>query len=203
MASPQEASLLEEDRQLSREISRLQQLLREIPALVIMPKAEEALARVRKTAAELALPAIAAPPILARLGAGSVVRTAAGVRGLVLAGGSVASSPAREVRLVITETGEVVTVPVEELIEAEAATASPPSLPEGSPQSPPEVTTAAKSGGTLTTLRPGDKVVTPQGEGVIISIAPGAEAPFEVEIPGLSRIFYGPADVKPVATPSG
>ncbi len=193
----EEDPLVQEDRQLAREISRLQKLVREIPALVIMPKAEEALARVRKTAAELALPAVAAPPILARLGSGSVVRTATGVRGLVLAGGTVEQSPAREVRLVITETGEIKTVPVEELTEETGTPATPPPESSHSPQSPPEVTTAGKSGGTTTTLKPGDKVETPFGPGVIISVMPHVEAGIEVDVEGKSRFFLGPGDVKP------
>ncbi len=200
MAEAEREALVEEDRQLSREIGRLQRLLREIPALVVMPKAEEALARVRKTAAELAIPTVAAPPILARLGAGSIVRTATGIRGLVLSGGVLEQSPAREVRLVITETGEVKTVPVEEL-EAEETTSSSHMVPSSaSPQSPPEVTTAGKSGGTTTTLKPGDKVETPFGPGVIISVMPHAEAGIEVDVEGKSRFFLGPGDVKPAPT---
>ncbi len=200
MAEAEREAILAEDRQLAREIARLQQLVREIPSLIIMPKADEALQRIRQKAAELSIPAAAAPPVLARIAPGTVVRTPTGERAFVISGGTVEQSPAREVRLVLTEKGETKVVPVEELTEETVSPVTPPPQSSPSPQSPPEATTIQKSGGTATTLRPGDKVTTPLGEGVILSITGGAEPTFQVDVAGKSTFYFGASDVKPAPT---
>ncbi len=195
-----EEDLVAELRQIDREIARTQRLIREVPALVIMPQADEAVKRIRQTAATLAIPEAAVPPILARLAPGSRVSAPGLPRGLVIGGGLVEQSPAREVRLILTPEGEIKTVPVEELEEVPSSPSPPPTQttdagvvvrPLPQPSSPPQTTTG---------LRPGDKVTTPFGEGVIVSITPGGEAPFEVEIAGQSRFFLTPGDVKPAPT---
>ena len=204
MGERAEDPLVQEDRQLAREIARLQQLVKEIPSLVIMPKADEALQRIRQKAAELSIPAAAAPPILARIATGTVVRTPTGERAFVISGGTVEQSPARDVRLVLTEKGETKMVPVEELTEE---TVSPSPTPTTSPLpagGPAEVTTVQPSPGLPTGLRPGDKVTTPLGEGVILSFTGGAEPTFQVDVAGKSTFYFGASDVKPVATsPAG
>ncbi len=196
-----EEELVAELRQIDREIARTQKMIREVPALVIMPQADEAVKRIRQTAATLAIPEAAVPPILARLAPGSRVSAPGLPRGLVIGGGLVEQSPAREVRLILTPEGEIKTVPVEELEEAPVSPSPPPTQSSHSPQSPPEATPVQKSGGTITGLRPGDKVTTPLGEGVILSITGGAEPTFQVDVAGKSTFYFGQGDVKPASTP--
>jgi len=86
-------------------------------------------------------------------------------------------------------------VPLDELNETVSSTASVGSVQPGTtPAESPTIVTEAEAV-SPSGIRPGDIVTTPFGEGTVISVSPGAGAPYHVDIPGKSTYFLGSSEV--------
>ncbi len=83
----QRADLMAELKRVDKEIANVQQLIREVPALVIGEGVDQAVARIQKAAAELAIPSEVVETRAPLLKPGTVVTDATGKRGIVLAAG--------------------------------------------------------------------------------------------------------------------
>jgi len=84
----QRADLMAELKRVDKEIANVQQLIREIPALVIGEGVDQAVARIQKAAAEFAVPQEVLEIRAPLLKPGTVVTDATGKRGIVLAAGT-------------------------------------------------------------------------------------------------------------------
>lgn len=197
MSEAEEELLVSELRQIDREIAKVQQLIREVPVAVLMPQAGDALERIQKRIGALAVPTAALTPQVTTLTPGTLARvkgTGEPVR--VISAGIRVLSPPTEVRLVINAKGEVTMLKPEDLEEAVSVApppteqvSSPGPLPLG-PEKPPVASL------TTTTLKPGDLVETPFGRGTVTTVNPQLEAGVEVEIPGQSRFYMRPGEVR-------
>jgi len=104
-------------------------------------------------------------------------------------------SQRKEVRLVLYADGTRRLVPLDELNATVAEASAVGSVQQGPlPAESPTVVESSPpqpSGG----IRPGDIVTTPFGEGTVISVNPGAGAPYHVDIPGKSTYFLQSSEV--------
>jgi hypothetical protein len=187
---------------LDREIASHQALLREIPLTVIGPLADEALLRIRQTAAKLALPPQVLPPRVTEFVPGQVVTVtmSPAQEGVVLSAG-VDPETGKPVRFVLLRSGKTVMATVDELLTS-SSTSLPPTpevsrvqvpMPEGSPP--------VTAGPSTTYLQPGDTVDTPLGRGRIVGLKPGSTDLYEVTgVPGAPVYFPG-SDLRLVTPP--
>lgn len=206
-----EEQILSEIRVLDREIARTRTLIRVVPAEVLMPLAEDALTRIRRAAAQQALPAAALPPVLATAPIGSIVRTpprSSPKRGIVIGIGVPVDG--RETRLLLLETGEVVTVPADELTPEQLSqapapaetstpkTTSPSSSNPGTSDTKPPGETAEKGSNphAATPFKPGDRVVYRDQAAVVTRVLDETPPMYEVRLDSGETFFAGAAELR-------
>jgi hypothetical protein len=185
---------------LDKQIASHQRLLREIPLTVLGPLTDDALTRIRQTAAALALPKEVLPPRVTEFVPGQhvIVTMSPPEEGFVLSTG-VDPTTGKPVRFILTRSGKTVMANLEEL--SMPASTSPPSGPgmsalESVPSTPPPMTT---SGPSTTGLRPGDTVDTPLGRGRVVGLKAGSEDLYEITgVPG-SPVYFPSNDLRLVA----